>query len=138
MQTNPTPEQWALDLLTDIIDIGGLGGPCSEADCVECGKVALKIQAAFAEREARLVGQWVFPKSINDMPKKPGKEAYEYVECLVMHKGDMIARPWNCEYQVFDDEAQDDFFCEWHEVTAYIDLTEARTTFAALKDRTHD
>ena len=51
MQTNP--EQWALDLLTDIIDIGGLGGPCSEADCVECGKVALKIQAAFAEREAR-------------------------------------------------------------------------------------
>ncbi len=53
MQTNP--EQWALDLLTDIIDIGGLGGPCSEADCVECGKVALKIQAAFAEREARLV-----------------------------------------------------------------------------------
>jgi len=54
MQTNP--EQWALDLLADIIDIGGLGGPCSEADCVECGRVALKIQAAFAEREARLVG----------------------------------------------------------------------------------
>lgn len=54
--TQTNPEQWALDLLTDIIDIGGLGGPCSEADCVECGKVALKIQAAFAEREARLVG----------------------------------------------------------------------------------
>ena len=50
------PEQWALDLLTDIIDIGGLGGPCLETDCVECGRVALKIQAAFAEREARLVG----------------------------------------------------------------------------------
>ena len=49
------PEQWALDLLTDIIDIGGLGGPCLETDCVECGRVALKIQAAFAEREARLV-----------------------------------------------------------------------------------
>jgi len=54
--TQTNPEQWALDLLADIIDIGGLGGPCSEADCVECGKVALKIQAAFAEREARLVG----------------------------------------------------------------------------------
>jgi hypothetical protein len=54
MQTNP--EQWALDLLADIIDIGGLGGPCLETDCVECGRVALKIQAAFAEREARLVG----------------------------------------------------------------------------------
>ena len=53
--TQTNPEQWALDLLADIIDIGGLGGPCSEADCVECGKVALKIQAAFAEREARLV-----------------------------------------------------------------------------------
>lgn len=51
--TQTNPEQWAVELLTDIIDIGGLGGPCSEADCVECGKVALKIQAAFAEREAQ-------------------------------------------------------------------------------------
>ena len=54
--TQTNPEQWALDLLADIIDIGGLGGPCLETDCVECGRVALKIQAAFAEREARLVG----------------------------------------------------------------------------------
>ena len=53
--TQTNPEQWALDLLADIIDIGGLGGPCLETDCVECGRVALKIQAAFAEREARLV-----------------------------------------------------------------------------------
>lgn len=45
MQTNPTPEQWAFNLATSL--------PAWFADY---DAIALTIQAAFAEREARLVG----------------------------------------------------------------------------------
>ena len=82
------------------------------------------LETSLAEAEGRV--KWVFPKSIADMPVKPGKAAYEYVECLILRKGDMLCRPWNCEHQVFDDEAQDDFFCEWSEITAYMELTAIR------------
>ena len=91
----------------------------------ELNAEVMALQRSLAEAEGRV--KWVFPKSIADMPMKPGKAAYEYVECLILRKGEMLARPWNCEHQVFDDEAQDDFFCEWSEVTAYMDLTVIRT-----------
>jgi len=45
MQTNPTPELWAFNLATSL--------PAWFADY---DAIALTIQAAFAEREARLVG----------------------------------------------------------------------------------
>ena len=96
-------------------------------DAATCTEAAARIQAletSLAEAEGRV--KWVFPKSIADMPVKPGKAAYEYVECLILRKGDMLCRPWNCEHQVFDDEAQDDFFCEWSEITAYMELTAIR------------
>lgn len=99
-------------------------------------EAAARIQAletSLAEAEGRV--KWVFPKSIADMPVKPGKAAYEYVECLILRKGEILARPWNCEHQVFDDEAQDDFFCEWREVTAYMDLTAIRALADPLLDR---
>lgn len=100
-------------------------------------QAAARIQAletSLAEAEGRV--KWVFPKSIADMPVKPGKAAYEYVECLILRKGDMLCRPWNCEHQVFDDEAQDDFFCEWSEITAYMELTAIRALASdALLDR---
>lgn len=91
------------------------------------------LETSLAEAEGRV--KWVFPKSIADMPVKPGKSAYEYVECLILRKGEMLCRPWNCEHQVFDDEAQDDFFCEWSEVTAYMDLTAIRALADPLLDR---
>lgn len=79
---------------------------------------AERAEAECAElREAALV--WVTPKSLTDMPEKPGKASYKYVECLVLHRGQIKLRPWNCEHLVFDDEEQDDHFCEWHEVSMY-------------------
>lgn len=78
---------------------------------------------------------WVYPKSIADMPQKPGKEAYEYVPCLIVRKGDVLARPWNCEHEVFDDEDQDDFYCEWSEVTAYMDLRPMISAFNPFGSR---
>ena len=83
-------------------------------------------------------GQWVFPTSKDHMPKKPGKAEYEYVECLVLYRGELLARPWNCEHECFDDEAQDDYFCDWNAVTAYMDLTAARQSVAAyLKEQSN-
>lgn len=78
--------------------------------------------------------KWVHPKTKADMPKKPGKANYEYVECLVLYKGDLLARPWNCEHEVFDDEDQDDFFCEWSDITAYMDLTSARQALSRTSE----
>ena len=108
------PEQWALDLLTDIIDIGGLGGPCLETDCVECGRVALKIQAAFAEREARLVGVLESARriitEIDDYMKRPERGDWG-TECAL------------CMGELLDDD---------RDALARIDAT-----LAALKDRTN-
>lgn len=63
--------------------------------------------------------EWVYPKSRYDMPAKPGNANYEYVDCLILHRGDLLFRPWNCEHLVFDSEDYDDFFCEWSEIEAY-------------------
>lgn len=69
---------------------------------------------------------WIVPKSLADMPAKPGFDRYEYVECLILYRGEVINRPWNCEHQVFDDEERDDHFCEWNEVQAYRSLAGER------------
>ena len=107
--TQTNPEQWALDLLADIIDIGGLGGPCSEADCVECGKVALKIQAAFAEREARLVGAL-------ESAEQAIAEYYRY---------------WT------GGETRGSYDGKPERAGLWKAQSQARATLAALKDRTH-
>lgn len=70
--------------------------------------------------------RWIVPRTVGDMPAKPGIESYEYVECLVLYRGDLLLRPWNCEHQVFDDEHHDDFFCEWSEVSAYREVADER------------
>lgn len=126
-----------LDYLAVLIEVGSHVEPSAVAQCAENVRDAAaritKLETALAEAEGRV--KWVFPKSIADMPVKPGKSAYEYVECLILRKGEMLCRPWNCEHQVFDDEAQDDFFCEWSEVTAYMDLTAIRALADPLLDR---
>jgi hypothetical protein len=55
--------------------------------------------------------QWIRVLSEDDLPKKPGVESYEYVDCLIFHEGEVKHRPWNCEHRCWDDEECDDFFC---------------------------
>lgn len=61
------------------------------------------------ERLRAKIPQWIKPT--DRLPEKPGKKYYEYVDCLIVHKGEVKARPWNCEYLCFDDVNYDDFFC---------------------------
>lgn len=68
---------------------------------------------------------WIEIKSKDDLPKKPGLKSYEYVECLIVYKGEVLYRPWNCEHECFDDEEHDDHFCNWEEVTHYMPLPSA-------------
>lgn len=89
----------------------------STADVMEA--LLTHIAGESARVAAAVAGAWIAPTSIGDMPAKPGLASYEYVECLILHKGDLLLRPWNCEHKVFDDEAQDDFFCDWDAISAY-------------------
>ena len=66
--------------------------------------------------------EWI--KTSDRLPEKPGKSHYEYVECLIVYKGDVIKRPWNCEHLCWDDEEHDDFFCDPKEPTHWMPLPE--------------
>lgn len=57
---------------------------------------------------------WIKPS--DRLPEKPGKCVYEYVDCLIVHQGEVKMRPWNCEHLCFDDEDYDDFFCTAGEI----------------------
>ena len=88
---------------------------------------------AWIDREAAracIGAQWV--STADRLPEKPSKEAYEYVECLIFHRGEIKLRPWNCEHQVWDDEAHDDFFCEATEPTHWMALPEPPALTAVL------
>lgn len=62
--------------------------------------------------------QWIKPT--DRLPTKPGKSDYEYVDCLIVHKGNVKMRPWNCEHKCFDDEEYDDYFCDAREVELWM------------------
>ena len=47
------------------------------------------------------MSEWIKPS--DRLPEKPGKSSYEYVECLIVRKGEVLMRPWNCEHQCWDD-----------------------------------
>lgn len=55
---------------------------------------------------------WVKINSMADLPKKPGLRSYEQVDCLIVYKGRVLHRMWNCEHEVWDDEDGDDYFCD--------------------------
>lgn len=53
---------------------------------------------------------WI--KTSDRLPEKPGLKSYEYVDCLIYVKGEVLQRPWNCEHLCWDDAHYDDF--EFH------------------------
>lgn len=52
---------------------------------------------------------WI--KTTDRLPEKPCLKSYEYVDCLIYHRGKIKQRPWNCEHLCWDDEHYDDFYC---------------------------
>lgn len=64
--------------------------------------------------------EWIRTK--DRLPEKPGKRDYEYVDCLIYHKGERKIRPWNCEHLCWDTEDYDDFFAEPTEPTHWMPL----------------
>jgi hypothetical protein len=63
---------------------------------------------------------WI--KTSERLPIKPGKRSYEHVDCLVVFKGQVFARPWNCEHECWDDEDGDDHWAEALEVTHWMPI----------------
>lgn len=55
-------------------------------------------------------------------PDKPGIERYEQIPCLIVRKGEILIRLWNCEHLVWDTEDGDDYFCGAEEVTHWMPL----------------
>jgi hypothetical protein len=67
--------------------------------------------------------KWIRITGREDLPKKPGKRSYEYVDCLIFHEGEVKQRPWNCEHECWDDESGDDFYCDALAPTHYAVIT---------------
>jgi hypothetical protein len=57
------------------------------------------------------------------LPQKPGKWAYEQIECLIrMPNGDIEVAMWNCEHLVWDDAYGDDYRHDALDPTHWIEL----------------
>lgn len=57
-------------------------------------------------------------------PDKPNITRYEQVPCLVVYKGVVSIKLWNCEHLVWDDEDGDDFFCNAQLISHWMPLPE--------------
>lgn len=55
-------------------------------------------------------------------PDKPGLRPYEQVPCLIVRKGEVLLRQWNCEHLIWDTEDGDDFFCNPGDVSHWMRL----------------
>lgn len=65
---------------------------------------------------------WHEIKTPDDLPKKPDKLDYEQIDCLIVHKGDILHRMWNCEHNVWDGDDGDDFFCDAMEPSHWMEI----------------
>jgi hypothetical protein len=69
---------------------------------------------------------WI-PTTEKMHPDKPGKGRYEQVPCLVVRKGEILSRQWNCEHLVWDTEDGDDYFCGAEDVSHWMPLPSLQT-----------
>lgn len=76
-----------------------------------------------ATRPQQPAQEWI--KTSDRLPEKPGQKSYEYVDCLIFHKGEIKQRPWNCEHLCWDDEHYDDHYCDPLEPTHWQPLPAA-------------
>ena len=77
-----------------------------------CGKFADYDETAisiYKKMWQDLQPQWTKPSE--SLPKKPGLDKHEHVDCLVSKKGEVLKRPWNCESWCWDTEDYDDWYC---------------------------
>jgi hypothetical protein len=65
--------------------------------------------------------KWIASKD-KKHPDKPGLESYEHVPCLVIHRGMLLFRLWNCEHLCWDDEDGDDYYCDAGAVSYWAEI----------------
>lgn len=86
-----------------------------EHKCIQMAFDAWNARAALPKETG-----WVRIKTMDDLPKKPGKSGYEQIDCLIFHKGSIKQRVRNCEHMVWDNESGDDFYCKALEPSYYL------------------
>jgi hypothetical protein len=69
-------------------------------------------------------GKWI-PTKKKLYPDKPCMAKGENVPCLIVHKGQVLLRQWNCKHLVWDDEDGDDFFCKAEDVDYWMLVPQA-------------
>jgi hypothetical protein len=122
---------WRLDGKTCEKSASTLEAAKSGAQADFESRVRALIRPGLLTPEAATALEWIRITSEEDLPKKPGLEPYEYVDCLIFHEGKVKKRPWNCEHRCFDDEDYDDFFCNPLAPTHYA-IVSGLARYAAL------
>jgi hypothetical protein len=77
---------------------------------------------------------WVMISNLGDLPKKPGKAAYETIDCLIFFKGEVIRSMWNCEHGCWDDAEGDDYAFDPLQPSHYLIIQPPRS---ALSETDH-
>ena len=67
-------------------------------------RIAVEVMQSIAEAA---LPEWKM--TADCLPEKPGKLAYEQIECYVFVDGRIDECMWNCEHEVWDDRDGDDF-----------------------------
>lgn len=107
------------DILADAFRLGWAANTpnweaqrCAECDCefggADCNWIKTPPLAGNStEEKSEPEMQWI--KTSDRLPKKPGKASYEYVDCMILVKGELKFSPWNCEHECWDDSSYDDW-----------------------------
>lgn len=59
-------------------------------------------------------------RTTDRLPSKSGDD--DHVDCLIVLRGQVLLRPWNCHHECWDDAEGDDYFCDPTEPTYWMPL----------------